>query len=873
MGINQTKDFLLKICINKLYEKGLLNDLYKERLKSELKEIEIQMEFDYFVDLYNKKVKFEENENNLLIPYVLGLVDEFDINQPPKYIQGEFPDIDTDFQKEVQKYIKDTWAPKFFGEDKVLSIGNYSTFGLKSSLIDMARVHDLDRNEILAITTKMGLKDEDGKTLTWEKALEEYKELKDYCERNVEVANAVKKILHRNRGTGKHAGGLIISSKRIDNLVPIIKSKSDDDSDVFVSAFSEGLAGTDLGPLGIIKFDLLVITNLTQIAYCCKLIKERYNLSSICAFSGKPDWSDTSYLNDPKAIALANSGKLKCIFQFDSNGIQELVKKSGINSFDDLVSISALYRPGPMGAGMHEVFCNRKNGKEYYELHPVLEEILGNTYGVMCYQEQVMKILNKVGDIPEMHCEIVRKAISKKKFDVFSKYKEMFVEKGQEILSWTEEQVLELWGQIESFAEYGFNKSHSVAYTYISSRLLWLKAHYPLEFFTAVLFCENNDKKIKEYKREAESMGLKIHPVDINKSKAKFSINNEEIYMGFSGVKGIGPEVAEDIVSKQPYNSFGDFILKFGTNARVVEPLMELNVFHENPYKMYEYYDYYKDLKKKNDARNQRFNKKVDEFIQLINPYLNKYFLYKDENSAFEFLERYYLSKDEDDFLNNVLEDKIFGEDAELLWEIVKKYKKSREGNVKKNLDNIITPYNDYVFQDKVSTEVKEILSQPYSFIENKHYGFSWKHILEFSDDYIGGNTLSDILSDESIVVAMIEAQIIKKPVKKISKKGTEYYMIFLEDANSTTVDVTVWKEDYLRFQEEFSHWNNDKLKGNLVKIRLKKPEEGGFNSWTFYSPPKILRKSLVPENKEDDNRLILMSYPTNLNKSQEFQE
>lgn len=613
------KDVVLSVCVKALREQNLDNEQFRNRLKAEIKEIDVQMEYEYFYDLYKKKAKFAQNENNLLVAKLLGLVDDFDIEKESTFIQGEFPDVDIDYLPMVRDYIKNDWAPKQFGIDNVCAIGNYTTFGIKSSLIDMARVHGRSRQEILDLTTKIGLKDEDGKTFTWQKALEQYPDLKNYCEANPDVADSASRLMNRNRGSGMHAGGLIISNQRIDSLVPLIRGKDG----VHASAFVEGLSGTDLGPLGLIKFDLLVITNLVQIAKACKIIKDRHGITSICALPGKSDWSDTSYLEDPESLKLANDGKLKCIFQFDSEGIREMVRKGGVTCFEDIVAFAALYRPGPLGMKMDERFIERKRGRESYTLHPVLQPILGNTYGVLVYQEQIMKILRAVGLIPDIHCEIVRKAISKKKVKIFARYKEMFIKNGQVILGWTFEQVNDLWNQIEAFAEYGFNKAHSVAYAYISSRLLWLKAHYPLEFFTAILSCEKDHDKIKEYKHEAESMGIKLERIKINQSKVRFDISGDTIYMGFANIKGIGDEVAERIVQYQPYKNFEDFLDRFGTDAKVLKPLIALRTFDDaEPLKLYEYYEYYKQEVKKKEDRNKRnlatLQKYREEFLYLV---------------------------------------------------------------------------------------------------------------------------------------------------------------------------------------------------------------------------------------------------------------
>jgi DNA polymerase-3 subunit alpha len=190
-------------------------------------------------------------------------------------------------------------------------------------------------------------------------------------------------------------------------------------------------------------------------AYTAKMIKERHNVKFISG--NNEDWDDTFYLNDPKSIANANDADLIGVFQYDSNGIREVVKASGIDSFDDLVAIVSLYRPGPLNAEMDKVFIRRKTKQEEYTLHPALAPILSSTYGIIVYQEQVMRILNVVGKIPLKDCETIRKAISKKKISSFIKYKEQFIENGIHVLGATREEVAQIFSEIESFAAYGFN--------------------------------------------------------------------------------------------------------------------------------------------------------------------------------------------------------------------------------------------------------------------------------------------------------------------------------------------------------------------------------------------------------------------------------
>ena len=461
MKTENSREKLLHLCIKKMQSKGISSDAFKERLKKEIQEIDSQAEHDYFLELYEKKIKFPENENNLLVAYLLDICEDFDDAKEAQFIQGEFPDIDVDYLPVIQDYLRNEFCPKTFGRDNVVNIGNYGTFGIKSALLDMARVHGVDRNEIQSITKNLQDKDEEGNVLTWEKALEITPELQEYCKKYPEVGLSAKSLINRNRSRGKHAGGTVISSVKIDDFVPVM---IDTDGNP-VSGWTEGLHDQDLQPVGLIKFDVLAIKDLLRISNCCKLIKERHGINSISAKHEQSDWTDTSYLNDFSSISLANESKTRGVFQFDSEGMRNLIKSGGVDSFDDLVAYTALFRPGPLNLGMHERYIERKKGRETWDdqVPDCIKDVLHKTHGVLCYQEQVMQVLNIVGDIPLIHCEKIRKAISKKKTKEFLKYKEMFLENGSKKTGWPidsndNKNIRFLWDQLESFASYGFNK-------------------------------------------------------------------------------------------------------------------------------------------------------------------------------------------------------------------------------------------------------------------------------------------------------------------------------------------------------------------------------------------------------------------------------
>lgn len=845
------KDKLIEILYSQFKQKVPPEQagLYKKRLMKELKEISLQGEYEYFLNLYYKGIKYPKNENNILTPYLLGIVSDFDITNESAYNVGESPDIDSDFHPIVRDYIKNVWAPQTFGAENVCNIGNYATFGIKNALIDMVRVYGLDRNEILKITTQLPAKDEDAKDWTWDKAINSNPQLAKYCEDHPDVAAAAKRLVGRKRGKGKHAAGLIISNSRIDDLVPIITDNNGNP----ISAWAEGLHTQDLQPVGLVKFDLLVITNLQQIALCVKLIKERHGIEHICADESGENWSDTSYLNDPKALEIANKGLLRCIFQFDSPGIRDLVKRGGVDSFDDLVAYSSLFRPGPLNMAMDKAYIARKRGEEEYEIHPLLKPILGSTYNIFIYQEQVMKALNVVGNIPLTHCTKIIKAISKKKDAIFAQYKEMFIENGQKNLEWSKEQVVALWDQIAAFAEYGFNKSHAVSYTFVTLMSLYLKAHYPLEFFAATLNCEKDTDKIKEYRSEAERFGIKIMPIDINKSGAKFEIVDDTIYVGLSNIKGIGEEVAEEIVKNRPYTSFEDFLNKFGTDASVVKPLLGLRIFKEaDPVVLYEFYEHYKDQMKKRTDRDKRHVESKKKYIERF-----LYLLCQCGHKAEEFTE-----EEIEDILQHPLDivARFPGIDEKETRSIVSSYDRCVSGHQKKqSLDQPVI-FSGYKPTGKISDKkLQEIYEGDIATAERLYLGFGWMHFIESSPDYKGGFSFTDYdkALEEEGMLRPVEGWIVEIPKPTKSQSGKTYYIMKLEDENERQEKIVIWPDEYERFERELTSWESEARKGNIVRLHLDPPK---FKRYSFRSLDWKERRK--PPSKKDDARLVVLEKP-----------
>lgn len=812
---------------------------FEKRLRWELIEIDVQDMEDYFINLYESGQKHETNENNLLICKLLGICENLNLDEEPKTKTGEFPDVDVDYLPIVRDYLKNTWAPRVFGETKVCNIGNYGTFGLKSTLIDMARVHGLDRQEVLQITTELKLKDDEGQALTYEKALELYPKLKSYCESHPDVATATQKLLHRNRSMGKHAGGLILCNQDIDKFVPLVKGTDGE----AVSAWVEGLSGQDLGPVGLIKFDLLVVNSLWQIALTVKLVKERHNIKNISAHPGEWDWSDLSYLNDPLSIETANTGDLKCIFQYDSDGIRKLVSKGGVDSFDDLVAYVSIYRPSALDIGADVEYVERKKGVKPYEIPEVLKNVLSETYGIFIYQEQIMQVLSIVGKIPLRDCYQIIKAISKKKISAFQKYKDKFVENGQVVLGKSKEELEQYWQTVQSWAGYGFNSAHATSYSYISARQLYLKVHYPIEFYTATLMCESADDKLREYITEAENHGVTVCGLDINKSKENFAIVDDKIFIGFSNIKGIGEEKAKRIVELQPYAGFEDFLFRYGTEAAVLKAFIPLGVFSDaEPEILYKFWIMFAEYQKQINDKKKRHIASLAKLLEDFKSSMPVAFSVIDclSEKVFQFLKDYVNKKD----LDNKSD----------LLETIEKFEKKYKISTSKFNEKIAVRPSISAF-DPSSIEIEDTKVLP--LLKNKRlaqetfYGYVWDNRIKQIKEYVQKKNFSNLrkAAEAGAPWVTLLCEILEVNKKSFKNGKGQFASVLVMDDNFETGRITVWEEDYERFKPELK-------KGNLISIQVC-PPSNGFPSYTFKSPPRHKRYEL-PKDKKNDYRIVL---------------
>ncbi|HVS35631.1 MAG TPA: DNA polymerase III subunit alpha [Gemmataceae bacterium] len=473
--------------------------------------------------------------------------------------RSEAPDIDIDFcqdrREEVIAYVR-----RKYGEGSVAQIGTFGTLAARAAVKDVGRVLDVPLERVTQLTDMIP------KTLgiTLDEALKESSELKQAYESDVEVReliNVARRLEGTNRNAGTHAAGVVIANGPLTDYVPLqrVVRKGDDAG----SRAGEAVTTTqwvmgDLEKVGMLKMDFLGLRTLTLLDNAVKLIqKTRGETIDVYKLP----------LDDPETYQLLQRGDAKGVFQFESDGIRELLKRLRPDNIRDIVACTALYRPGPLDGGMVDAYVNRKHGREPVLYgHPVMEEILSETYGIMVFQEQVMRILNRLGGIELSSAYACIKAISKKKQDIIDQRRVDFIRGAQE-RGVTEEKAKEIFDLIVYFGGYGFNKSHSAAYALVSYQTAYLKAHYTPEFMAALLTSEIEDGNKRdvmvEHIADARRLGVEVLPPSINESDGDFTVRNGRIIFGLTGVKGVGRGSSEAIVRARaeggPFKDLFDF--------------------------------------------------------------------------------------------------------------------------------------------------------------------------------------------------------------------------------------------------------------------------------------------------------------------------
>jgi DNA polymerase-3 subunit alpha len=465
------------------------------------------------------------------------------------------PDIDMDFMQARRGEIID-YVVRKYGREQVAQIITFGSLLAKGVIRDVARVLDMPLAQADAMAKL--IPDELGITLNGKTKGGEFKpgafqkepKISELIESDSQAARVwefSKKLEGLKRNAGMHAAGVVISNEPLWKKTPIYKPSGEE---TFVTQYSLNF----LEDIDLIKFDFLGLKTLDVIDNAIKLIKKRYDV--------EVNWH-TIDENDPKVYEIIQSGDTIGMFQIESSGMQDLNKRLKPSSFEDLIAVLALYRPGPMESGMLDDFIERKHGRQAITYtFPSMEPILKPTYGVIVYQEQVMQIVQTVGGFSLGGADIVRRAMGKKKIEEMQKYNKEFSE-GAANQGLDYKKASELFDLIEKFAGYGFNKSHSAAYAMVTFQTAWLKTYYPQEFMAALLTSEkDNTDKVVKYIDEAKRMKIFLGAPDINHSQLEFSAitkdDQDQILFGLGAIKGVGEAAVESILEARAEGEFKD---------------------------------------------------------------------------------------------------------------------------------------------------------------------------------------------------------------------------------------------------------------------------------------------------------------------------
>ena len=483
------------------------------------------------------------------------------------------PDIDIDFcidgREEVIQYVRHK-----YGEDHVAQIITFGKMQARAAIRDVGRALDMPYGEVDRIAKMIP----NTLNITLEEALKQEPRLQELVKTNSEVGRLLtlaRSLEGLPRHASTHAAGVVISSTPLVEMVPLYRGSQNE----VVTQY----AMKDIEKIGLIKFDFLGLKTLTTIADVVRRVRE-----------GRGESLDLQEIppDDSKTYALLCSGDTSGVFQLESSGMRDLVIRLAPSRFEDLVALLALYRPGPLKSGMVDDFIKRKQGKTAitYDL-PELEGILSETYGVIVYQEQVMKIATALASFTPAEADLLRRAMGKKKADEMEMQKKSFLG-GAQTNKIPAKKAEKLFDLMAKFAEYGFNKSHSAAYALLALQTAFLKAHFPVEFMAALMSSEmSNADKIQRYLNECRERKIEVLPPDVNESRQDFTVGAGKIRFGLAAVKNVGLAAIQSILAareeKGQFSSLPDLCLKVDlrkVNKRVIESLIKCGAFDSTGY-------------------------------------------------------------------------------------------------------------------------------------------------------------------------------------------------------------------------------------------------------------------------------------------------
>ncbi len=580
------EEFLEELCRDAIKERyGTSTPQIEERLTHEINTIKKMGFVSYFLIVWDfihyakqRGIPVGPGRGSAagsLVSYLLGITDLDPLKYGllfERFLNPErlgMPDIDIDFcyerRPEVIEYVTNK-----YGKENVAQIITFGTMQARAAIRDVGRVMGVAYADVDKIAKLIP----PDPNMNLHEALKVEPQLSQLCTQDETARNIIEtaKVLEGlSRHASTHAAGVVISDKPLTEYVPLFKTSD--------GQITTGFAMDGIAKIGLLKMDFLGLRTLTVISETVKLIKKTRDLE--IDINKVP-------LDDKKTYALLGQANSFGIFQLESSGMRELLKRIKPNQFEDLISILALYRPGPIGSGMLDDFIKRKRGEVQVRYdHPKLEPILKETYGIIIYQEQVMQMAYVLAGFSMTQADHLRRAMSKKNPLEMEKMRKDFVEGCFKTNKMQEDLSNKLFDLIDYFSGYGFNRSHSAAYALITYRTAYLKANYPVEFMCALLTSEkDNTDKVVEYVKECEGMGIKVLPPDVNHSMAPFDvIDQNTIRFGLLAVKNVGSLAIESIVEKRkpgPYVSLFDFCGRVDlrlTNRKVVESLIKCGAF------------------------------------------------------------------------------------------------------------------------------------------------------------------------------------------------------------------------------------------------------------------------------------------------------
>ena len=484
------------------------------------------------------------------------------------------PDFDIDFCMDKRDLVID-YVAQTYGRDKVSQIITYGTMAAKAVVRDVGRIlnHPYGFVDRIAKLIPFEMK------MTLTKAMEQEPDLKELYEVDEDVATLMDlalKLEGLTRNVGKHAGGVLISPSTLVDFTPLY---CEEGGASIVSQFDKD----DVEAVGLVKFDFLGLRNLTIIDWAVKAINVQREKKG-----EDPIRIEDIPLDDEKSFELLQAAKTTAVFQLESHGMKELIKRLHPDVFEDIIALVALYRPGPLQSGMVDDFVARKKGDQKVTfMHPDLEPILKPTYGVIVYQEQVMQIAQVLAGYSLGGADMLRRAMGKKKSEEMAKQRSIFME-GSAKNNVEANNATEIFDLMELFAEYGFNKSHSAAYALVSYQTIWLKAHYPAAFMAAVLSADmDNTEKVVIFVDDCRQLDLEVVPPDINRSEYKFISEHEgNVIFGLGAIKGAGESAVAEIIDERnangPFTSMAEMCQRVKSrkiSKRILETLIKAGAF------------------------------------------------------------------------------------------------------------------------------------------------------------------------------------------------------------------------------------------------------------------------------------------------------